>query len=360
MANETDNASAGAAGSGELTDDEILAGFGLDGDANELDVTEDGVDTSEDEESEDDAGGENDGEGDEADDASEDDAEDSEAESDDDAEESEDEESEEEDGDDEEEGEKLPRSVEALQKRVNKLTARAKGAEAERDQVRAQVTELQTKLEKAAPVVLQPGPGNPLADLTTEEAVVSRLEQFKALKRWCRENPEGGTLKNAKGEDVEVDAKGVRQRLDYADEMLTEYGPSRLQFLKLEQSVEPAARKAYPALFEDGSEERKIMDSFLRVCPELLRLPNYRLIIGDSIRGMRERTKAETAGKKPGVATEKSEKAKAPEKKPAPRAIKPAPARTTTQQKATTSKHMKDFTRTGDKRSLENWVLSTL
>ena len=353
MANESESATKEVAG--DLTDEEILAGFGFGEDVNDLTGGDD--DTADDEESEADAGGENAGEDDDADDADDEDAEDSEDEGDDDSEEEED--SDEEEDDDQEEDEKLPKSVEALQKRVGTLTKRTKTAEAERDQARAKVADLQTKLEKAAPTVLQPNPHNPLADLTTEEAVQTRLEQFKALKRWCRENPDGGTLKNAAGEDVELDAKAVRQRLDYAEEVLTDYGPARLQFLKMEQTAEPVIRKAYPALFEDDSEDRKIMDNFIRVCPAILTFPTWKLVIGDSIRGMRERLKEEKEKeKKPGVDPKKKEPTK--EKKPAPRAIKPAPAKTITQKKAKTSKKLNDFMQTGSKSALTDWVESTL
>lgn len=347
-----------------ITDADILSAYGSDLDTSD-DV--DGDDeTLTDEESGDDADGDNDGEDSDSDDAADADAGDDDNESgDDDSEEddaSDDEESD--DTEDQDKDGKMPKGVPALQKRVGKLTKRLTEATTERDQIRAQVTELQTKLEKAAPTVLQPMPGNPLSDLTTETAVMERVEVMKSLKKWCRDNPEGGTLKDAQGKDVEIDAKGVRQRLDYADEVLTEYAPQRLQHLKLEQSIEPELRNAYPSLFEDGSEDRKLMDSFLRVCPELMRVPNYKLIIGDSIRGMRERMKTakQAAEKKPGVdKAPAKDKAKAPEaKKPAPRAITPAPAKSTTQGKATTTKRQQDFMKTGSKDALTAFIESTL
>ncbi len=344
--------------SGGISDAELIGMLGLGEDlAGGGDEGIDDFDSAEDEE---DAGGDNDSE-DEADDADDDDAEDSEEN--DDAESEEDGESDEEEADEEEseeeEEEPLPKSVKDLQKRVHTLTKRAKGAEEERESFKTEVSELKAKLEKAAPVILQPGPQDPMADLLTEEAVNERLSQMRTFRKWCLDNLEGGTLKDAKGEDVELDAKAVRQRLNRTDELINEHGPERINYLRLLHNVEADARKVYAALFDDKTEDSKIASSFLRTIPEIMRLPNFQLIIGDAIRGMRERLKeAEAAkGKKPGV---KKEEEKAKPKKKAPRAISPAPAKSTTSKKANTSKAGRNFMATGSKHDLEAMVLASL
>lgn len=367
MGDEIENADAADSldDSGGVSDAELIGILGLGADLTGGGEGDD--DAADDGESDADADGENDGD-DEGDDADDDDAGDS-GEKDDDAGSEEDDESDEDKDDDdepeEEEEEKLPKSVVALQKRVNTLTKRAKGAEAEVEVLREESAALNAKLEKAAPTILQPGPGNPLSDLMTVEAVEDRLAVMKSAKRWCLDNLEGGTVKNAQGEDVELDAKAVRQRLAYVEDVLTEHGPARVEYLRAQETFERENRKSFPALYKDGSEDHRVMSSFLRVCPEIMRLPNYRTIIGDAIRGMRERLKEAGSGKAEagsgkGDGKRTLEKKAAVKRDPAPRAIAPAPAKSTTSGKAKASRAERSFMASGSKGDLEAMVLSSL
>jgi len=351
--------------SGGISDAELIGALGLSEELGGAEGDDDGdLDEGDGDASDDaDAGGENDSDddGDDADDEDADsDQEDGENDDSEKGDESDDEDEEDADGE-EEELEKLPTSVKALQKRVNKLTSRAKSAEEARTGLETEVKDLKEKLEKAAPVMLQPTGTDPLSDLMTPEAVNDRVGQMKQLREWCLENLEGGTVNNGK-EDVELSAKDVRKRLTYAEQIINEQAPARLQYLQQLGSCEKMAREIFPALFDDKTEDSKIASNFLRACPEIMRLPNYQTIIGDALRGMRVREKeAEAAkAKKPGEKKD-AEKKKAPvPKAKAQRAIAPAPAKSTTNTKAKASRSERQFMQSGNKADLENMILSSL
>ena len=275
-------------------------------------------------------------------------------------EEKQDEDQEDEPEEEEEEEQAKPKAgiKEKMQRRIDKLTAIRK--------------DLEAKLESAQPVTLAPSEEDPLSDLTSEEAVQERLAGIRKLRRWCLENLEGGEIVDSKGHSVDLSARQVRERLARSEDLIQHYGPQRLEYLRTLRSFDSVGRKAYPALYDSTSEESKIANNFLRLNPQILRLPNYQLIIGDAIRGMRARQAEETqAGKSGSKATGTSGgngalKAAASGARPgprfAPRAIKPgATARQQSAKgNAATTRLEREFLGTGDKNTLTALIASTL
>lgn len=323
MAKQNENQTGGGAHTdggeaGVLSDDELLSHLGL---SDEL--GQEGADAGEDEADGENGGDETDEEeqeseadGDEEvadDDEAEESAEEDEAADDDDESEEEAEESEE-----SEEEEKLPRSVTKLQKRVRKLTQRAKSAEERVQTLEPEVARLQGELSEAKAPVIAPTEADPLADLRTEAAVNDRVQKAKMIRRWCLQNPEGGEVEGADGKMIEFTPAKVRERLMYAEDLI-EAAPKRLALLQETAKYDAFAKTAYPALFQSGSQESKVIEDFIARCPEITRLPNWRLIVGDALLGgsvRLERTK-----QKP------KEKTKvAPRVAVKPTAAKPAPA----------------------------------
>ena len=194
-----------------------------------------------------------------------------------------------------EEGEELPKSVPKLQKRVGKLTKKLRETEAERDAVRAEVTELSERLEKTAVTVLEPSPENPLVNLNNETEVAERVSQAKAVRRWCQANPDGGEVQGKDG-SIYLTPEQVRERLVWADDVV-EAAPERLSFLQEQAKVDGYTRVKYPQLFKTNSPERKMADNFIRQNPGILRLPNWRLIIGDALHGLQVRLQEEKTTK---------------------------------------------------------------
>ena len=226
--------------------------------------------------------------------------------------------------DGEEEGEEeLPKSVPKLQKRVGKLTKKLRETEAERDAVRAEVTELSEQLEKASVTVLEPGPESPLVNLNSETEVAERVAQAKAVRRWCQSNPDGGEVQGKDGL-ISLTPEQVRERLLWADEVV-EAAPERLSFLQEQAKVDHYTRTKYPQLFKTNTPERKMADNFIRQNPGILKLPNWRLIIGDALRGLQVRLQEEK--------TKTSATAKPVAKSKVP-AVKPSNTPVTTARKA--------------------------
>jgi chromosome segregation ATPase len=197
-----------------------------------------------------------------------------------------------------------PVESEKIQKRIDKLTARAKTAEEEREQLKAQVEELKAKVteEPAAKVVLAPNAENPLADVADAETLNARVANARAVKRWCIENPEGGTVKNAEGVEVEIEPAAARRMLADAEEVLTIHGPKRERFLVEQREHDRVARETYPEMFKKGSEAEKAYGSLIEAWPEVLRFPDHKVVLGDYIAGFNARM---VAGKTKPEAAEK-------------------------------------------------------
>ena len=249
----------------------------------------------------------------------------------------------------EDEEEKLPPKG-SMQHRINQLTARAK--------------ELEAKLEAAAPMVLAPTRQNPLTHLTTEKAVRDEMQEYRDMRAWCWRNLNGGELTDRQGQSHELSGEEIRGRLAFAEDMLQQHGPERIEFLREQAKYDAITRQAYPMLYDSSSQESKIANAFLQKYPELMNAPNHQLIIGDAIRGMYARL-AEQPGKSGGkAAATNGSKIPAGKSAPklAPRAIKAGAVanQKATQSSAQRARLEREFMDSGDKRSLEAFILSTL
>lgn len=227
--------------------------------------------------------------------------------------------------DSDEEGDK---SAEKVQKRIDKLTARAKSAEEQAEARRLELDQLRAELEKRSePVkepVLAPSIQNPLADVSDMKSLNDRLANAFTVKRWCTENPDGGTVRNAKGEEVDIDTAAARKMLADAEEMILVHGPRREKFLAEHESHTAVAREVYPELFERGTEMQKQFSNLIAAWPEVMRFPDYHLVLGDYMTGLKARSgKAAEAS---AVAGKSVAAAVAPKAKPtiAPPVPKPA------------------------------------
>jgi len=216
-----------------------------------------------------------DGESDEADET-EDDADDAEAED---------------EADEEEEPGKRQRGVE---KRIAKLTAKAKQAEERATSATAQIEQLQSQLAQASAVTLAPTPDSPLANIETPEALREQVTLARRIETWAEDHPEGAEIKLANGQTKFMEPDEVRQRLRTAREILRS-APDREQWLAQRPPVIEETRAFYPNLLKAGTEENNAMNHLMKMVPELKRHPAIELMIGDMIEGQRvrfERAKA--------------------------------------------------------------------
>lgn len=312
-------------GDGSSADDNGLpAGGDNDGDDADGDdgSDDDGSDVADGADGDDDGDGE-DGSDDDADDESGDDADD--------------------DGSDDQGADDKPRSVKKLQRRVDKLTGRLKDSESRVQALETEKQDLAQKLTTAQSPVMAPTADSPLADRRTAAEVDAYVSQMEAVLDWCEENADGAEVQTAEGTQS-WDAKAVRQRKRFAEAVINRHAPTRKEMLKAQAQFDANAQQVYPQLFKSDSQESKIAEGFINQNPQILNLPNYRLIIGDAIRGMAARL-AEVKGSKT-EAGKAQAKPVTPKKAPA-RAVKPTAAPATTQQKARASRTGDAFRQSG-------------
>jgi hypothetical protein len=163
------------------------------------------------------------------------------------------------------------------------------------------------------------GPIEGLSAVDTPTELEGRLQTALQVKRWCIENPDGGTVTRGDGNEVEIEPQQARKMLADAEELITLHIPRRHRYLQDREQHEAVAKVAYPSLYEKGSEDARAADVLLKMWPEVRRFPDWRLVIGDYMRGFRERAAAN--GKKKEVPAAKTRLA--PPVPKAPAASKP-------------------------------------
>lgn len=179
----------------------------------------------------------------------------------------------------------LPKGV---KKRIDKLVAKRREAEQEAERLRAELERLgQEALKPARATEIRK---NPYAKLDTVEQIQSEIERAKQVRRWCEMNPEGGVIKDAKGNDVDYSAEQVRNMKIRALDALEEHLPAQLAYINNFQQVEQHVAKEYPWWKDKSSKERQIAEAFIQYFPEITRFPDYKMVLGDYVRGVKSRS----------------------------------------------------------------------
>lgn len=178
---------------------------------------------------------------------------------------------------------------------------------------------LRIELERNAPPAQPPadpaGAGAEAAPVAQPaESVLQQLDRQTAELRsaiaWARANPDGGTLRNAQGQPVEVDAAGVAAYAAQWNEELTRTIVQReTQAMQVEaaaaeahrqgvvryQAAEAEARTAYPWLAQAASPEYAEARVVIRENPGITALPDWPLMVGDMVTRRMMRKKAGAA-----------------------------------------------------------------
>jgi hypothetical protein len=143
-----------------------------------------------------------------------------------------------------------------------------------------------------------PTQDNPYAHLSTLEDVSREVEQAKQIRRWCEMNPDGAVVTGKDGNEVEYSAEEVRNIKIKALDAMEEHLPKRMQYLQNFNQMEQIAAKEYPWWKDKASRDRQIAETFLKAFPEIQKFPDYKMVIGDYISGVKAR---ESKGKSSGV-----------------------------------------------------------
>jgi len=186
----------------------------------------------------------------------------------------------------------LPKGV---KKRIDKLSAKRREAEQEVERLKNEVERLSHEATKPAQT---PTKNNPYANLNSIEEVNREAEQAKQIRRWCELNPDGTVVTDKNGQEVEYTADEVRKIKVKAMDALDEHLPARANYLQNYNQVEQIAAKEYPWWKDRTSSERQIADAFLKHFPEIQRFPDYKMVLGDYIRGVKNREASVSKGSK--------------------------------------------------------------
>jgi hypothetical protein len=185
----------------------------------------------------------------------------------------------------------LPKGV---KKRIDKLSAKRREAEAEVERLREEVERLSQEATKPAQT---PTPDNPYSNLSTLDEVNREADQAKQIRRWCELNPDGAVVTNKDGSETEYTAEEVRNIKIKALDALEEHLPARAKYLQNYMQMEQVAAKEYPWWKDKSAKERQIAESFIKHFPEIQKFPDYKMVVGDYIRGVQAReSKAKSSG----------------------------------------------------------------
>lgn len=229
----------------------------------------------------------------------------------------------------------LPKGV---KKRIDKLSAKRREAEAEVERLKQEVERLSQEATKPAQI---PTAENPYANLSTLEEVNREADQAKQIRRWCELNPDGAVVTNKDGSETEYSAEEVRNIKIKALDALEEHLPARAKYLQNYMQMEQVAVKEYPWWKDKSAKERQIAESFIKHFPEIQKFPDYKVVVGDYIRGVQAR--------------ESKSKQTAPVKAPSQPRPSAAPARVP-QQDAQSQVAKKRFTVSGNRDDLSSII----
>ena len=180
----------------------------------------------------------------------------------------------------------LPKGV---KKRIDKLSAKRREAEAEVDRLKSEVERLSQEANKPAQT---PTKDNPYAHLSTLDEVNREIVQAKQIRRWCEMNPDGAVVKGKNGEETDYTAEEVRSIKVKSMDALEEHLPRQTQYLQNFNQIEQVASKEYPWWKDKAARERQMAETFLKAFPEIKKFPDYKMVIGDYIRGVKGRENA--------------------------------------------------------------------
>jgi hypothetical protein len=261
----------------------------------------------------------------------------------------------------EDEEEEEPVAHEKVQRRIDKLTAQKKEAlekaqsvQAEYEQAKTKLAELEEQVNKSSRPVLTPTADSPLADVDTEEALDEKIKSAQEVRRWALRNTDGATVKKPNGEEVYLDADQVKDYLIKSDDLLTLHAPARKQWLAQRQPAVQAAKNLFPDIFKKGTQMHEAFTATVKQAPELLKLPMVEYWVGLALYGEQQLVARQNAEKS------KSEAAKKVSQKSGKPPTPASPVSASKSAKGSSKDAARRLMENGDDASLEAFAASLL
>jgi|GEM_PF-5210094 len=216
---------------------------------------------------------------------------------------------------------KLPPEIqEKVNQRISQVVAERNQAREQAQAAERRIADLNDALSAANQAQ------NPAAHLANMEAVEEMAAQMRALRRWAKQHPEGGELRNEKGEVTEYDAQQVARISENAEDWLEEHLPRQAKFLARREEFDRQTREIFPWMGDANHRDRKEAEEVLAALPELQRYPHANWIAAVAVLGMKEYRRMRAAQAGTGKGNGHGNGATAPGLAPARIATRPAAA----------------------------------
>jgi hypothetical protein len=169
-----------------------------------------------------------------------------------------------------------------VQKRINKLVAAKKAAQAELDAQRTKLTQLEGELQTArtSTPAKQPDVSEFVSTLDTPKRVEEEYSKALEVIMWCEDNMDGGVIPMPNGEEHELTSAEVRAMKRTAMKRKEIELPQRMQYLQTQSAADAQLTKDFPWFSNPASEEYQFTQQVLREFPEIKRRPDHKHVLG--------------------------------------------------------------------------------
>jgi hypothetical protein len=191
-----------------------------------------------------------------------------------------------------EEGEPESPLSRGVQKRINKLVAAKKAAQAKLQEQEQRLISMQQELEAAkasAPAVKQ-DINNSFENINSAQELEKHFKQAVDVIVWCEQNPDGGEIPMPNGEMLEVTSKQVQAMKSAAIKHKDLEIPIRYQYLQQQQMAEPLILQDFPWYKKPESQEYQAAMAIARDFPEIKRRPDWKHLAGIVVEGLKAYT----------------------------------------------------------------------
>jgi hypothetical protein len=176
-----------------------------------------------------------------------------------------------------------------VQKRINKLVAAKKAAQAQLEEREARLAQMERELQalKSVPQTSAPTVSDAVEALGSVEEVNAELQRALYVLDWCEDNPDGGVITDPQGNQIELDNLQVRDMRKLARRRKEIELPARFQYLNQKSQIEPVLAAKHPWMRKPESEEYRVAQQVLRDFPEVKRRPDHMHLVAALIEGLK-------------------------------------------------------------------------
>jgi len=176
-----------------------------------------------------------------------------------------------------------------VQKRINKLVAAKKAAQAQLEEREARLAQMEREIQalRSVPQTTAPTVSDAIEALSSVQEVNAEYQRALYVLDWCEDNPDGGVITDPNGAEVELDVQQVRAMKKLARRRKEVELPARLQYLTQKSQIEPVLATKHPWMRKPESEEYRVAQQVLRDFPEVKRRPDHMHLIAALIEGLK-------------------------------------------------------------------------